>query len=146
MRKVRLDKEPPISKELFRYDFPFSKEYEESVEPKIKEICDVINKSRWVYTAESCEGHTTENPSTNWGTDDVLLRLVVRIENAGMLLALIHNHVSSALPQIPYSMHINDIASDYIAFIFSFNGNSMQHKRDTLKNMAQDILNKGDIQ
>lgn len=49
------------------------------VDPLMRPICEGINKSGWVWTAESCQGHPDATTSGTWGENtNPMIRLVTR--------------------------------------------------------------------
>lgn len=128
---------PP--KEVFQYSLPFSKSYENGVEPKIKPICDMINKSNWVWTAESCEGHDKTNPSTNWGTEDIFLRLVALQCNLWILFDLI-NQCLERNKEIFHEITICKSTLGYIVILINFRGPTVKKNRKMVKDLAKQIF------
>lgn len=49
------------------------------VDPLMRPICEAINKSGWVWTAESCQGHPDATTSGTWGENtNPMIRLVTK--------------------------------------------------------------------
>lgn len=49
------------------------------VDPLMRPICEGINKSGWVWTAESCQGHPDATTSGTWGENtNPMIRLVTK--------------------------------------------------------------------
>ena len=136
---VELDEFPPD--EYFEYDKPFSERYEKFVEPLIKPICDMINKSGWVWIGESCEGHNPKiNPTSNWGTEKVLLRFITATSNVGRLLGIfreVDSHTTSAL-RIKYEIYVQR-SDKYSILICYFSGLTIPDVRIFCKLIAHAI-------
>lgn len=49
------------------------------VDPLMRPICEAINTSGWVWTAESCQGHPDATTSGTWGENtNPMIRLVTK--------------------------------------------------------------------
>lgn len=73
------------SKALF-YSPPEAMDAE--VDPLIRPICEAINKSGWVWTAESCQGHPDAAEGGPWrGNTSPMLRLITRKADQGRMLS-----------------------------------------------------------
>lgn len=61
---------------------------EASVDPLIRPICEAINQSEWVWTAESCQGHPDSTEPRSWHRNTApFLRLVTHRDSLGRMLA-----------------------------------------------------------
>lgn len=61
---------------------------DEWMDPMMRPVCEAINRSGWVWTAESCQGHPDAAKSGTWGHNTrPMLRLVTKQENVGRMLA-----------------------------------------------------------
>lgn len=92
------------------YEDPRDLDYD-TLDPLVQWLCEAINSSGWVWTAESCQGHPdARDPSFCWGTDP-MLRLVTAWHHLGDMLDLLMRAASNrrksavrrARPRIPYN-------------------------------------------
>ena len=63
---------------------------DEWLDPLMRPVCEEINASGWVWTAESCQGHPDHAEGGTWA-DNVrpMLRLVTEEANVGRMFAAI---------------------------------------------------------
>jgi hypothetical protein len=63
---------------------------DEWMDPMMRPVCEEINRSGWVWTAESCQGHPDAEKSGTWGHNTrPMLRLVTKDESVGRMWAAI---------------------------------------------------------
>ena len=73
----------------------------EDVDPLIRPICESINKSEWVWTAESCAGHPEADEAGAWfHNTSPFLRLVTHETKVGRMMELIFK----AIIQVDHAM------------------------------------------
>ena len=61
---------------------------DEWMDAMMRPICEEINRSGWVWTAESCQGHPDAQKSRAWASNTrPMLRLVTKKENVGRMFA-----------------------------------------------------------
>ena len=61
---------------------------DQSVDPLIRPICERINGSGFVWTAESCQGHPDAAEAGTWASNNApFIRLVTREEDLGRMLS-----------------------------------------------------------
>lgn len=61
---------------------------DEWMDPMMRPICEAINRSGWIWTAESCQGHPDAEKSGAWGHNTrPMIRLVTKDENLGRMYA-----------------------------------------------------------
>lgn len=71
------------------YDLPEGLDYGR-LDPLIREVCRDINRSGWVWTGESCQGHPDATYPMVWaGNVRPMLRLIVRQADYGSMLNLL---------------------------------------------------------
>lgn len=82
---------------IFHYGPP---ENTEGIEPLIRPICERINQSGWLWTVESCEGHTEDYQGSWWGfpNPDPMLRFGCRTEHVGHLILLLKRATATVAP------------------------------------------------
>jgi len=62
----------------------------EQVDPLLRDAVARINRSGWVWTAESCQGHPDETGYVWAGNTSPMLRLVCRTPEVGRMLGALH--------------------------------------------------------
>lgn len=63
---------------------------DEWMDPLMRPVCEEINRSGWVWTAESCQGHPEADHPGAWASNTrPMLRLVTAAVTVGMMLAAI---------------------------------------------------------
>lgn len=68
------------------YSMPW--ELDPNIDPLIRPAVERINKSIWLWTAESCQGHPDAAAQGAWASNtDPMIRLVTRAEHAGAMMA-----------------------------------------------------------
>lgn len=77
----------------------------EQIDPLIRDIVFSINKSGWVWTAESCQGHPEAETPPWAGNISPMLRLVCRRKDLGRMMA--------ALVEAMYIKADNDDLNDF---------------------------------
>lgn len=61
---------------------------DQAVDPLIRPICEKINASGWVWTAESCQGHPDACEACAWASNTApMLRLVTLEKDLGQMMA-----------------------------------------------------------
>lgn len=77
---------------------------ERDVDPLLWPVVESINRSEWVWTAESCQGHPDDAEGLPWSFNTKpMLRLVVRLKDLGTMLAVL----ACAAPEPADPLHTN---------------------------------------
>ena len=73
------------------YTLPSELKISEQIDPLLRAAIDAINKSGWIWTAESCQGHPDETDlHAPWGfSTDPYLRMVTRRDNLGLAVTVL---------------------------------------------------------
>jgi len=72
------------------------------VDPMIRPICVAINRSGWVWTAESCQGHPDADQGGAWAANvSPMLRLVTKDETIGRMFECLTAAFLQAKSRLP---------------------------------------------